>query len=286
MASPAITVLGQGTTLNAPATNRPPVFAPRARTAVQLPTQEIIGHFDIGLLLKHPTAGSLLWTDFTSRDGLPSITFQNAAALSGGAMVFSWGTTIALGTTAVGTLAFLTTTDNLAAEGQWACPIVASGGNPWAFGVRLHQSTISNTEGNYFAGLMLGQALAGTLLTTNNPPVIADCGAIGFNVKEGDGDKIDFVYNEISQSQVEYDDDYVTQAASTYNTLELYYDGSTIQGYLDGVATGTAIPAATIAGGTFPDGKVLVPTVALKSASGAADWRVTLDWMYAIQHGT
>ena len=96
------------------------------------------------------------------------------------------------------------------------------------------------------------------------------------------GDIIDLVYDKTSQTQNEHDDDYHTLVADTYVTLGLYYNGTTIQGYINGTATGTAISAADIAAADFPAADVLVPTFALKNAA-ADDVTVTLDWIRVAQ---
>ena len=255
-------------------------IAARSRTAAQLPTLAILKNFNTQKLLRNPMAGSCLFTDFTG-GGLPDVRFIDATYAASAA-----GKTptehMYLGVTAIGELLCFTTTDNQAVEGQWACPIVVSGGNKWAFGVRVKQSVLTDSKCGYFAGLMLGQKLTGDLIADGG--TLQTEGSLGFQVKEGDGDKIDLVYDETGQSQNEHDDDYVTQVADTYNVLELYCNGTTIQGYVDGTATGTAISAVDIAAADFPTGKVFVPTFAMKGAA-ADDFTVTLDWMYAVQEG-
>jgi len=258
----------------------PVAIAARGRTAVQLPSLAILKNFNLAKLLANPMAGSCLFTDFTN-GGLPDVRFIDAtyAATAGGKTPTEQ---LSLGITAIGELLSFCTTDNQTVEGQWACPIVVSGGNPWAFGVRIKQSILTDSKAGWFAGLMLGQPLVGNLIADGGT-LQAD-GSIGFQVKEGDGDKIDLVYDETGQAQNEHDDDYVTQVADTYNVLELYCDGETIQGYVDGVATGTAISAVDIAAADFPTAKIFQPTFALKGAA-ADDFTVTKDWMYAIQEG-
>ena len=253
----------------------------RSRTAVQLPTGGILDNFDVAGLLANPMKGSLLFTDFTHAGCLPDTRFVDATYAASAA-----GKTptehLYLGVTAIGELHVFTTTEHQGVEGQWACPIVVSGGNPWAFGVRIKQSVLDNTKGNYFIGLMLGQQLVGDLMV--DAGTLQTEGSIGFQLKEGDGDKIDLVYDETGQTQNEHDDDYVTPVADTYNVLELYCNGTTIQGYLDGVLTGTAISAVDIAAADFPTAKVFMPSLAVKGAH-ADDFTVSLDWMYAVQAG-
>jgi len=263
---------GQGATVTHPPTEEPASWSPRARTITELPTSGILSNFDVEFIRQNPTCGSLLWTDFNSSVDVPLNTFKDTSS-----------TIRTLGLTAIGEAAFFTTADNEAAEAQWLCPIIVSGGNKWAFGVRIKQSVLTNTKCGYFAGLMVGTVLTGDMIVDG--ATLQTEGSIGFQLKEADGDKIDFVYDTTGQSQVEYDDDYITQVDDEYNTLEMYFNGTTIQAYADGVASGTAIPAASIALATFPAALVMCPIIALK-AGHADDFTVTVDWMYAIQHGT
>jgi hypothetical protein len=251
----------------------------RSRAAVELPSLAILANFNLHRLMTQPFSGSFLWTDFTHAPCLPDPRFIDAtyAAAAGGKTPTEH---MYLGVTAIGELKLFGTTDNQAVEGQWACPIVVSGGRPWAFGVRIKQSLLTDAKAGWFAGLMLGQKLTGDLIV--DAGTLQTEGSLGFQCKEGDGDKIDLVYDETGQTQNEHDDDYVTQVADTYNVLELYCNGTTIQGYLDGVLTGTAIVALDIAAADFPAGKVFVPTLALKNAH-ADDFTVTADWIYAMQ---
>ena len=266
--------------LNPVDTSKRPVFAARSRTAVQLPTAAIWDNFPLEDLRRRPGMGSLLVTDFTGDtpwfNSFIDATYAAAAA----------GKTpteqLYPGVKAIGEMLMLATTDHQGIDIQFPAPIVVSGGNKWAFGVRIKQSVITNTKGNWFAGLMLGQALVGDLIA--DAGTLQASGSLGFQCKEGDGDKIDLVYDETGQSQNEHDPDYVTQEADTYNVLEMYFNGETVQAYIDGVLTGTAIIATDISVADFPTAKVFVPTLALKNAH-ADDFTVTVDWMMAAQIG-
>ena len=245
----------------------------RSRAATALPTAAIWGNFNLVEMRRNPFAGSLLECDFTHGENEPSAQFADAASLIN---VFP-------GTAGEGILTLFTTTDNQAAEVQWpSCPITSSGGVAWALEARLKTSQIANTEAGFFLGLMAGDtALAGDLIADD--ATLADVGAIGFQSKEADGDIVDLVYDKNGQTQNEHDDDYHTLVADTYFTVGLYYNGTTIQGYLNGVATGTAISASDIVAADFPAADVLVPTLCMKEGTGAADVTVTLDWIRVAQ---
>jgi hypothetical protein len=258
------------------------IFSARSRTALQLPTAAILANFNMADLRACAFAGSLLETDFTRPGGLPDVRFVDAtyaAAAAGKTMTEG----LYLGTTAIGELIAFATSDNQAVEGQWSCPIVSSGSGAWAFGARIKQSILTDSRAGHFAGLMVPSNLAGDLIVDGG--TLQTEGSLGFQIKEGDGDKIDVIYDKTGQAQNEHAADWATQVADTYNVVELYYNGTTIAMYLDGVATGTAISAADIAAADFPAATIMVPTIALKNAN-AADFTVTWDWAYAVQAAT
>jgi hypothetical protein len=244
----------------------------RSRASTLMPTDAIWNNFDRAGMRLNPLAGSLLETDFTHGEDVPSAKFTDASAVI----------RVIPGSTGLGELTLFSTADNEEACVQWpSCPITVSGGVSWAFSALVKASQIANTKGGWFIGLMVGDvALAGDHIV--DAGTLADVGSLGFQNKEGDGDIIDLVYDKAGQAQNEHDDDYHTLVAGAYVLLEMYFNGTTIQGYLNGVLTGTAISAADIAAADFPAADVLVPTFALKNAA-ADDVTVTLDMLIAAQ---
>jgi hypothetical protein len=240
----------------------------RSRAETALPTEEIWKNFNLPGMRANPFSGSLLDTDFTHGEGEPPMQFADTSSVI----------TVLPGAAAEGVLTIFATADNEAAEVAWTgCPINSSGGGIWAFEARVKASQIADTKGGWFLGLMaVDAAPTGNLIA--DAGTLADVGAIGFQNKEGDGDIIDLVYDKAAQTQNEHDDDYATLVADTYLTLGLYYNGTTIQGYVDGVAVGTAMSAADIAAADFPAADVLVPVFILKNAA-ADDVTITLDWI-------
>lgn len=245
----------------------------RGRAATALPTAAIWDNFNLYEMRMNPLAGSLLECDFTHGENAPADQFLDAASVLD----------VIPGTAGEGALTLFTTTDNQAAEVQWpSCPITSSGGVAWALEARVKVSQIENTEAGWFLGLMAGDGvLAGDLIADG--ATLSDVGAIGFQNKEADGDIIDLVYDKNGQTQNEHDDDYHTLVAGAYVTLGLYFNGTTIQGYLNGVAAGTAISADDIAAADFPAADILVPTLCMKEGAGEADVTVTLDWIRVAQ---
>jgi hypothetical protein len=232
---------------------------PLGRTTVQLPTAAIWDNFDQGNLL--------LDLDFKNGGSHGDTSFIDASSTI----------TVAGG---VGELLVFTTADNEAAEIQWAVPIeVITGSNPWAFECRVKVSEVTNAQNNGI-GLMASSTLAGDQIGDTGS--LADVGFLGFQKKEGDPDVYDLVYDEAGQTQNEHDANYFDPIVlNTYITLGMYFNGTTIQGYQDGVATGTAISAADIVAADFPTVD-LVPTIAVK-AGHADDYTTTIDWIRATQ---
>jgi hypothetical protein len=244
----------------------------RSRAATAMPTAAIWNNFDLSEMRKNPFAGSLLESDFTHGEDVPSEKFTDASSVI----------RVLPGAAGEGVISLFITADNEEAAVQFqSCPITSSGGVAWGLEARIKASTITDTKAGFFFGLMAGEAaLAGDLIA--DAGTLADVGAIGFQNKEGDGDIIDLVYDKASQTQNEHDDDYHTLVADTYVTLGLYFNGTTIQGYLNGVLTGTAISGADIAAADFPAADVLVPTLVIKGAA-ADDKTITIDWIRAAQ---
>jgi hypothetical protein len=254
-------------------------MSPRGRAATALPTAAIWQNFDLDALRRNPMNGSLFETDYTHGEAMPLNIYVSAtyAASAEGKSITEY---IRPGVDAVGSFFNFVTTDNQAVEWQVPCPITVSGGNKWAMEIRLKRTELTDDRAGFFVGLLKPQIMSGDILT--DAGAIIDGGALGFQNKEGDGDIIDFVYDETSQTQNEHDDDYATLVADTYLTLGMYFNGTTIQGYVDGVLTGTAISAADIAAADFPTAEVLCPTFALKGAN-AADASVAIDWIRVAQ---
>ena len=254
------------------------VTATKSRTAVQLPTEAIWANFPIEELRQDPWKGSLVDTDFTGGlgTGVGVLTFKS----SGATMVTGSGAL------AIGELICTEATANEGWGIGWNAPIVVSGGHKWAFEIRFHVDQIANDDGSLFIGLAKFSDTLGvnSILTADEPPVVVDEAAVGFNIKETDGNVLDFVYNEASQTQAEHDADYITVVGSAYRTLGMYFNGTTIQAYADGVLTGTAITAVEIAAATFPTGEILRPCIGYISDDGGG-FVTTVDWIRCAQVG-
>ena len=259
----------------------------RSRTAVQLPTAAIWGNFPLTEMRANPFYGSLLETDFTQ--GCPwfnSFVDATYAASAGGKTPTEH---IFPGPLNIGELALFTTTDNQAAEMQFPAsfliPTILAPSTKFAFEIRAKQSVITTAKCGWFAGLMVPSKLVGNLIVDGG--TLQTEGSIGFQWKEGSNGSsnpyVDFIYDTTGQSQNEYAAGVLAaQAADTYHTFGMYYNGTTIAMYIDGVAAGTAVPNANLDDADFPGGLVMVPTLALKAAH-ADDFTFTVDWIRCAQ---
>lgn len=237
-------------------------FPALGRTAAQLPTSALWAQF--------PESSWVLNTDFRGENPMKH-EFSDLAA----------GNTQGRGANGIGEYtATVDTTDNDAAEIVFQAPIIVSGGQPWLFEARVKASQIANTVVGWFLGLQTSSLATGDLIA--DAGTLADVGSLGFQNKEGDGDILDVVYDNDSQTQNEHDDDWATLAADTYVKVGLHFNGTTIQMYLNGVATGTAISAADIAAADFPSGDVMNPVLLAKGATTTGG-SVTLDWIRVAQ---
>jgi|GEM_PF-4353954 len=242
----------------------------RSRTTVQLPTKAIWEKFDIATLRSNPQLGSLLVNDFTNQGDYPANKFNDTSSIQ------------YLGTAAAGSWAMTTTDDNSACEIQWPVPILTTGGAPWALEVRLKCENVTTEKASWSVGLHEPILLAGDLQ--------ADAGAtptaanfLVFNTDAAATTALDTLYLLTGQSQNEHAAAIHTLVADTFFTVGLYYNGTTIQQYVNGVAAGTSISASDIAAVDFPAAKILVPSIGLKGAHGDA-YTLTVDWIVAAQY--
>jgi len=243
----------------------------RDRDADELPTEDIWKHFNLPGLRSHPFSGSLLEADFT-RGEKADDTFKDTTGVVANLP----------GTKGIGELLLFVSADNEAAEAQWNVPITVSGGAPWAWEARFKVKNITDARATAFAGLYTRAAALSGDVIADDGAALTDGDALGFCRFAADGDAIDFIYDEGGQTTNVHDDDYVVPEADTYVTLGMYCNGTTIQGYVNGVATGTAISASDIAAADFPTGAVMVPTLALKG-DHADDFDFKFDWIRVAQ---
>jgi len=247
------------------------IVSARSRAVTAMPTEAIWRNFDLASLASNPGA-SFLDIDFTKGEIADDIDQADATAA-----VFNLP-----GTAGIGEVVLFQSVDNEEAAVQWNCPITVSGGNPWAFEIRLKVENITDARATCYAGLFVRAAELSGDVVADNGAALTLANTLGFVRLQGDGNAIDFIYAD-SGATVDHDAGYVVPVADTYLTLGMHYNGTTIQGYLNGVATGTAISTTDIADGDFPAAAVIVPTLANKG-DNAADFDYSIDWIRVAQH--
>ena len=128
-----------------------------------------------------------------------------------------------------------------------------------------------------------GVVCEGNLIIDNGASVQTE-GSLGFQCFHADADDIDVVYDETSQSPTVHDASVQVIVINTYSTLGMYFDGTDIQVFVDGVNTADPILASDISNALFPTAGVMHPTLATKNGA-AEDDTVTLDWFRFAQEG-
>ena len=256
------------------------VVSANSRTTVQLPTEAIWENFDLETLKNNPFAGSYLDVDFKRQGDFPDQVFVDAtyAATAAGKTVVEG---IYPGVSALGEMILFTTTDNSAAEGMFNCPITISGGKKWAFEARIKVSTITTAKSSFFIGLALGHSLSGNFFADGGATIQTE-GSLGFLHLDADTTEVDLIYDETGQSINVHDNDLATLVADTYITVGLYFDGTDIQTFLNGVSLAADILSTDIDDADFPTAKVFNPVVAVKGGHGD-DALTTVDWIRVAQ---
>jgi hypothetical protein len=249
------------------------VVTASSRTAVQLPTDAIWKNFNLKQLRENPMSGSLVEADFRRGSDVPANSYSDTTA------------NISVNSEAVGALQMLGSADNDAVEIQYACPILANGGKKWAFEARLKTNTVTADDIGFFLGLLTGQELVGDLIADNGAALI-DSNALGFQSFHADATGVDAVYVAVGETPIIHAADVKALTINEYTTLGMYYDGTDIRIYVDGVDNADPILAADIAAGgdDFPEDAVMVATLATKNGA-AEDDVVIYDWVQFAQEG-
>ena len=244
-----------------------------SRTTVQLPTAAIWNNFNLSELRANPFAGVLYEADFRRASDMPGNIFTDTDS------------NVSLNAEAVGAMQMLGSVDNEAVEIQIPGAITVSGGKPWAFEARLKCNTVTANDIGFFLGLLTGQELTGALIADNGAAMI-DSNHVGFQSFHADTTGIDAVYTAVGETAIIHDADVKTMTINTYFTVGMYFDGTDIRVYVDGVDTADPILASDIAAGgdDFPAATVLVPTLATKNGA-AEDDVVIYDWVRFAQEG-
>ena len=166
------------------------------------------------------------------------------------------------------------TADNEAGSAQFPGPITVSGAKPWAMEISLDVTTVTDADGEMLVGLTGLSTLGNAIPYQDGGAFTAALDLIVANIVVGDGNAIDITYQASGESTVVHDVGPGVPTANTAITIGFYYDGATIQIYVDGTNTADPILASDIADVTsdvFPAAAVMYPTFAVKGESGSGD---------------
>ena len=151
-----------------------------------------------------------------------------------------------------------------------------SEGKLW-FEARLKLGSITDNDLNVFVGLSEVYSLTDILpITAAN--ALGDKNQVGFFHVATDGDNWDTTYKADGVAAVNVGTDVKTTVAGTFIKLGMYFDGTVLSFYVDGVklADTKTIPSAD--GTDFPNDVLLAPIVSLANMAGTAQ-TVTIDWI-------
>lgn len=153
-------------------------------------------------------------------------------------------------------------------------------GRLW-FEARIKQVNITDSKFNMFCGLVETGAVAATLpLTTSD--AVSDNNLVGFQRVFVDGDALDTTYKADSVTQVTVGTDAITTVADTYVKVGMYFDGSVLYFYKDGVRLADSKTIPTADGTDFPNDVRLGFVFAVMMGHGDTG-SATIDWFRVAQ---
>jgi len=159
---------------------------------------------------------------------------------------------------------------------------IAYGGKPFWFEARVKSSTVANTKHGIFVGMINAITPSATVPIAADG-TLADQNLVGFHRLEGDGDAIDTVYKANGVTQVTVKADAIALAADTYVKLGMYFDGTTLFFFKDGVLLPDSKVIPSAAGTDFPNDVTLSPVFAVLNATGTDPGSATFQWVRVAQ---
>ena len=103
---------------------------------------------------------------------------------------------------------------------------------------------------------------------------IADKDFVGFCIRQDDGNSVDIIYQTSGSAFATHKAEVTTITAATWVKLGMYFDGTNVWFYVDGVKYPTHVAANTTG---FPDGEELSPVFALKQVA-TTGFTADIDW--------
>ncbi len=240
------------------------VISAKSRTAVQLPTNAIWRNFNLDMLRKNPFAGTLAEADFQRDQEYPYNTFKDTES------------TITPTGVAIGELQLFVTADNEAAEIQLPGSINITTGGRWAYEARIKSSSVTTEENALFIGLMVPVTLVGDLFADGGAAPQAG-GTVGHMKYAADTTELKATYEKTGQAINQHDDD-ITIAEGVYQTVGMYFDGTDIQIFINGVNSGDPIlGVGDMDQADFPANTEMLPTITIKGGA-ATNETFIVDW--------
>ena len=262
-------------------------------TAGRGPSPAIWGDCPVDEFKNNPEAGMEFFDDFI--DGVDIATAQATAAASALGTTGKWTgatdtTANSVATSAAdkkGAVILSNDTDNESSiiaypkGAQVAGKFSFVSGKKLWMEARLQVSSIADTISQIFVGFAEeGLVVGGTLLTINEAG-LADKDYVGFVREYADGDAMNTNFNtESGGASPVSNSNAVLLAAAAYTKIGIYFDGTTVTFYQDGVAlAGTFAITAT----DFPVGEELAFCVENMCGAAGTLNTVTLDWVRIAQ---
>lgn len=163
------------------------------------------------------------------------------------------------------------------------CPFkLAYQGKPFVAEFRVKTDTIADTKHGIFVGLA-EDFTPTAILPITAAGAIADKNVVGFHRLEGDGDYFDTVYKADGVTQVSVQTDAAAIVADTWVKLGIYFDGTKIYFFKDGVALSTSKTMPSGSGTDFPNDVTLGLIFSMLNATASSPGAAYFDWAMAAQ---
>ncbi len=159
---------------------------------------------------------------------------------------------------------------------------IAYQGKPFIFEARVKTDTIANSKHNIFVGLLESVVPTVSIPIADNS-ALADQNLVGFHRLGSDGDYFDTVYTANGVTAVSVQADAAVIVADTWVKLGMYFDGTTLYFYKDGVVLSTSKTIPSGAGTDFPNDVNLGLVFAMRNVTASSPGAAYLDWMIAAQ---